>query len=144
MAGIGIIVSLLATYLAVISEQVVPFLWSCYCFTSWHHCYLYETISLQPPPKGWDAKISSWDLAVGIIQPNSSPFSSPLLVRKKDGSWHFFVDYQRLNQVTIPDRYPILVIQEPLDELNKATFSLNLTFARVTIKFGWNHRTFRR
>lgn len=62
-----------------------------------------------------------------IIQPSQSVLSSPILLdKKKDGSWQFCVDYHALNNATVPYKYPILVVNELLNELYGATIFLKI------------------
>lgn len=57
-------------------------------------------------------------LASGVIEHIMSPFAAPvLLVKKKDGSWRFYVDYPHLNDLTVKNRLPLPIVDELLDEL---------------------------
>lgn len=111
-----------------------------------HYSSLFTPPSGLPPPRSTNHKITLADgsnpvnvhpyryphfqkleieklvkemLDSGIIQRSTSDFSSPvLLVKKKDGTWRFCVDYRALNSLTCKDRFPIPTIDELIDELH--------------------------
>ena len=53
-----------------------------------------------------------------VIQPSDSPWSSPIvLVKKKDGSVRFCIDYRKVNAITRKDAYPLPRVDDTLDTL---------------------------
>ena len=51
-----------------------------------------------------------------VIQPSTSPWASPIvLVKKRDGTLRFCVDYCGLNSVTKSDQFPLPKINDMLD-----------------------------
>ena len=53
----------------------------------------------------------------GVIEESNSPWASPIvMVHKPDGSLRFCVDYRNLNAATRKDVFPLLHIDDLLDQ----------------------------
>lgn len=66
----------------------------------------------------------------GIIEESDSEYASPiLLVKKKDGSDMMCVDFRKLNDVTIKDRFPLPRIDDHIDCLGRNKYFSSLDMA---------------
>lgn len=75
-------------------------------------------------------------LEKGIIQHSNSPYSAPVWIvpKKADASgkakWRLVIDYRKLNEVTIDDKYPIPNIDEILGKLGTCQYFTTLDLAK--------------
>ena len=75
-------------------------------------------------------------LDAGVIWPSNSPWcNTVVLVRKKDGSLRFCIDFRKLNSLTVKDSHPLPHIRETLESLAGAahysTLNMNSGFWQV-------------
>ena len=72
-------------------------------------------------------------LETDVIEPSNSPWASPIvLVKKRDGSWRFCIDFRKLNDVTRKDAYHIPQVFDLIDSL-----SGNIFFTTLDLKSGY-------
>ncbi|KAD6454360.1 hypothetical protein E3N88_09066 [Mikania micrantha] len=65
-------------------------------------------------------KLTKELIDTGVVRGSTSPFAAlVVLVKKKDGSWRFCVDYRKLNHATIINSYPIPLVEELFEERQK-------------------------
>jgi hypothetical protein len=73
-------------------------------------------------------------LSKGLIRPSASPWGSPVLfMDKRDGTIRLCVDYRKLNEVTIKNKYPLPKIEDLFDQLNGAK-----VFSKIDLRTGYH------
>ena len=72
-------------------------------------------------------------LQKNLISPSKSPWVSPIfLVKKKNGTSRFCVDYRRINAVTRKDTYPLPCVDDILETLAGSQLFSTLILPAVT------------
>jgi hypothetical protein len=115
--------------------------------TSWpspKHKTVHSIHSSGPPVFARARRLSTAQLAIaektfkeleslGIVRLSSSPWANPLhMVPKPNGSWCPCGDYRQLNNVTIPDKYPLPNMQDLSSFLHDAKI-----FAKIDLTKGY-------
>jgi hypothetical protein len=73
-------------------------------------------------------------LSKGLIRPSASPWGSPVIfVDKRDGTIRLCVDYRKLNEVTIKNKYPLPKIEDLFDQLSGAR-----VFSKIDLRTGYH------
>ena len=95
---------------------------------------------IYPLTQGEQGKLEEYikeNLEKGYIRPSKSQYASPFFfVGKKDGKLRPVIDYRKINSFTVPDRFPLPLIQELVDKVKDAAI-----FTKFDVRTGyWNIR----
>jgi hypothetical protein len=75
------------------------------------------------------------ELSKGFIRPSKSPYPSPtFLIEKKNGDYWVVQDYKTLNEFTIPDKHPLPLITNLIEQLHR-----KMLFTKFNIHMGYNN-----
>ena len=82
----------------------------------------------------------------GVARPSNSPWAhNVILVKKKDGTQRFVVDYRELNKVTVKNSYPMPEVREIIDKMNGSKYFSEVDMASaywaVPIRESDRHKT---
>ena len=75
------------------------------------------------------------ELSKSFIRDSKSPWLSPtFLIKKKNGDYRVIQDYRKLNSYTVPDKTPLLLIPDLINQLHGKTL-----FTKFDIRMGYNN-----
>lgn len=75
----------------------------------------------------------------GFAEPSISPWASPcIMIPKPDGSYRFCTNFRKVNKVTVPDSFPLPLVEDLIDRVSAAkyitTLDLCLGYWQITDK----------
>ncbi|CAF1490596.1 unnamed protein product [Adineta ricciae] len=105
----------------------------------------------RPYPQTIDKQNATFDiiqqmLSNNQIRPSFSQYSAPiLLIKKRDGSYRFIVDYRKLNNITIQDKFPLPNLEQAIQMVGGrryySKFDLRSGYFQIPIKEHDKHKT---
>jgi hypothetical protein len=75
------------------------------------------------------------NLRKGYIVPSKSPIASPVFfIKKKDGKLRLVIDYQKLNDIMIKNRYPLPLAMDIVNQMQGARY-----FTKFNVRWGYHN-----